>query len=94
MYDEDGAVLKRFLAGLAEHLEPGGTGLLFLSDLPVLLGLRPAEWLDEQLAAAGLVIAWQHSGKAHHPKAKTRIDQLHSSRAKEVTTLYGLQPRA
>ncbi|MBL8954901.1 MAG: 50S ribosomal protein L11 methyltransferase [Myxococcaceae bacterium] len=94
VYDEDGAVLRRFLSGLAEHLEPGGLGLLFLSDLPVLLGLRSAEWLQEQLSAAGLEVVWSHAGKAHHPKAKTRVDQLHSSRAKEVTTLYALRPRS
>lgn len=92
VYDEDGAMLRRFLTGLPRHLTRGGEGLLLLSDLPVLLGLRPAEWLDAELASAGLTVAWKKSTSAHHTKAKVRVDQLHSTRAREVTTLYGLVP--
>jgi methylase of polypeptide subunit release factors len=93
VYDEGSAMLGRFLGGLAEHLSPGGEGLLLLSDLAVLLGLRPAEWLEGELARNGLGVAWKFSTSAHHTKAKVRVDQLHSTRAREVTTLYGLAPR-
>lgn len=92
VYDEDSAVLRGFLAGLAEHLAPNGEGLLLLSDLPVLLGLRPATWLQEELERHQLTIRWQHSTRAYHQKATTRVDQLHSTRAKEQTTLYAIAP--
>ena len=92
VYDEDSQMLRRFLAGLPEHLSEGGLGLLLISDLPELLGLTPAGALDEAIAAAGLKVAFKHSTRAYHPKAKVRVDQLHSSRAKELTSLYGLQP--
>ncbi len=94
VYDEDASMLRRFLAGLAEHLAPGGEGLLLHSNLAMLLGLRAETWLDDELARAGLTVAWQRSTVAYHPKAKTRLDALHSSRAKEQTTLYGLVPSA
>jgi methylase of polypeptide subunit release factors len=90
VYDEGGAMISRFLSGLAEHLAPGGEGLLLMSDLAVLLGLRPAGWLEGEVARAGLSIAGTKSTSAHHPKAKVRLDQLHSTRAREVTTLYRL----
>jgi methylase of polypeptide subunit release factors len=93
VYDEGSAMLGRFLGGLAEHLSPGGEGLLLLSDLAVLLGLRPAEWLEGELARNRLGVAWKFSTSAHHTKAKVRVDQLHSTRAREMTTLYGLAPR-
>jgi methylase of polypeptide subunit release factors len=92
VYDEDGTMLRRFLARLPQHLTPGGEGLLLLSDLPVLLGLRAADWLEGELAGAGLAVAWKKSTSAHHTKAKVRVDPLHSTRAREVTTLYALTP--
>jgi methylase of polypeptide subunit release factors len=92
VYDEGGVMVSGYLKGLAEHLSPGGTGLLLMSDLAVLLGLRPAEWLDGEIAAAGLRVAWTKTITAHHKKAKVRVDQLHSTRAREVTTLYALEP--
>jgi len=92
VYDEDGAMLRGYLAGLPAHLAPGGQGLLLYSDLAVLLGLRSATWLDEELARAGLTVGWKHSASAYHAKAKTKLDPLHSTRAREVTTLYALRP--
>jgi SAM-dependent methyltransferase len=92
VFDEDNRFLQGFLEGLAGHLHPGGEGLLLLSDLAVLLGLRPAGWLDEQLARNGLVVKWKRSTPARHSKAKDRSDPLHAARSREVTTLYGLGP--
>jgi len=91
VFDADGRFLATFLQGLREHLEPEGTGLLLLSDLAVLLGLRSATWLDEQLASAGLKVKWTQSTPARHGKAKDRSDPLHAVRSREVTTLYALQ---
>ncbi|WNG51045.1 class I SAM-dependent methyltransferase [Archangium minus] len=92
VFDEDNRFLLGFLEGLAEHLNPGGEGLLILSDLAVLLGLRSAEWLDQELARCGLVVKWKKSTPARHSKAKDKSDPLHAARSREVTTLYGLVP--
>lgn len=90
VFDEGSAFLKRFLTELPAHLNAGGEGLLILSDLAVLLGLRPVGWLEEQFEAAGLVVKWKKSKAPTHGKAKDREDPLHAARSREVTTLYGL----
>ncbi|ATB33153.1 methyltransferase [Melittangium boletus] len=94
VFDEDNRFLLGFLDGLAAHLNPGGQGLLLLSDLAVLLGLRSPEWLDEQLAQRGLVVKWKRSAPARHGKAKDKSDPLHAARSREITTLYGIVPGA
>jgi SAM-dependent methyltransferase len=94
VFDEDNRFLLGFLDGLAEHLNPGGQGLLVLSDLAVLLGLRAPEWLDAQLARRGLSVKWKRSTPARHSKAKDQSDPLHAARSREITTLYGLEPGA
>jgi SAM-dependent methyltransferase len=92
VFDEDNLFLRRFLEGLPAHLAPGGEGLLLLSNLAVLLGLRPQGWLEEQLARCGLTVKWTRSTPARHSKAKDRSDPLHAARSREVTTLYCLVP--
>jgi SAM-dependent methyltransferase len=92
VFDEDSRFLQRFLEGLTAHLEPGGEGLLILSNLAVLLGLRPQGWLEEQLARCGLTVKWTRATPARHSKAKDRSDPLHAARSREVTTLYCLHP--
>jgi SAM-dependent methyltransferase len=92
VFDEDNRFLSGFLEGLAGHLNPGGEGLLVLSDLAVLLGLRDAGWLDQELARCGLTVKWKQSAPARHSKAKDKSDPLHAARSREVTTLYGLVP--
>ena len=94
VFDDDNRFLLGFLDGLAAHLNPGGQGLLVLSDLAVLLGLRPAGWLEEQLAQRGLEVKWKRSTPARHSKTKDKGDPLHTARSKEITTLYGLVPSA
>jgi len=94
VFDPGNHFLSRFLAGLNEHLEPGGMGLLLLSDLAVLLGLRPAGWLDEQVASSHLRVIWHRSTVAHHSKAKDPNDPLHGVRSREVTSLYALASAA
>ncbi len=93
VFDEGSEFLRRFLHELPAHLNLGGEGLLILSDLAVLLGLRPAGWFAEQLQSAGLVIKWQKAKAAKHGKAKDRDDPLHAARSKELTTLYCLSVR-
>lgn len=92
VFDGDSAFLRTFLSGLTEHLNPGGSGLLLISDLAVHLGLRSPTWLDEQIGAAGLKVSWQKSVSAKHSKAQQKSEPLHGARMKEVTTLYRLEP--
>lgn len=90
VFDEDSAFLLGFLAGLPGHLAPGGRGLLVISDLAELLGLRPPGWLEARIAEAGLAITRRHSTKPRHGKAKDKADPLHAARSRETTTLYEL----
>lgn len=93
VFDEGSATLEAFLAGLKEHLLPRGRGVLILSNLAELLGLRPAGFLEERFAAHGLKCTKQLSTPAKHGKAKDPSDPLHQARSKEVTTLYVLEAR-
>jgi methylase of polypeptide subunit release factors len=90
VYDEGSRMLRGFLAGLAEHLEPGGEGWLILSDLAEHLGLRPREQLLGWIAEAGLVVRGRHDVKPVHAKAADARDALHAARAAEVTSLWRL----
>jgi SAM-dependent methyltransferase len=92
VFDEDNRFLLGWLEGLSAHLTPGGEGLLLLSDLAVLLGLRAPDWLDTQLALHGLVVKWKRSTPARHSKARDKADPLHAARSREITTLYALAP--
>ncbi|MCP3144882.1 50S ribosomal protein L11 methyltransferase [Pyxidicoccus xibeiensis] len=92
VFDEDSRFLLRFLEGLPAALAPGGEGLLILSDLAVLLGLRPSGWLEEQFTRCGLKVKWARSTPARHSKAQDKSDPLHAARSREVTTLYCLVP--
>ncbi|MBU0745552.1 MAG: class I SAM-dependent methyltransferase, partial [Gammaproteobacteria bacterium] len=90
VYDEGSRMLKGFLAGLSDHLEPGGEGWLILSDLAEHLGLRPREQLMGWIADAGLTVRGRHDVKPHHAKATEAGDALHAARAAEVTSLWRL----
>jgi methylase of polypeptide subunit release factors len=90
VFDPEGDVLSRFLAGLGDHLAPSGEGWLVLSDLAVLLGLRAAGWLGEAIARAGLAVSHTRSTRPSHPRARDRDDPLHAARSAETTTLYVL----
>ncbi|WP_043710594.1 N5-glutamine methyltransferase family protein [Corallococcus macrosporus] len=92
VFDEDSQFLRRFLEGLSASLAPGGAGLLLLSDLAVLLGLRPAGWLEAEFERCGLAVQWARSTPARHSKAKDTSDPLHMARSRERTTLYCLKP--
>jgi methylase of polypeptide subunit release factors len=90
VYDPDSAMLRGFLAGLADHLEPGGEGWLILSDLAEHLGLRTREQLLEWITQGGLKIVARSDVKPTHPRALDRADVLHAARAAEVTSLWRL----
>jgi SAM-dependent methyltransferase len=90
VYDPQGAMLSRLLAGLRERLLPGGEGWLVLSDLAELLGLRPRAWLPEALERAGLAVRSTRSARPSHPRASDKSDPLHAARSRETTSLYCL----
>ncbi|WP_288381337.1 class I SAM-dependent methyltransferase [uncultured Massilia sp.] len=94
IYDPDSRMLKGFLNGLAEHLEPDGEGWLILSDLAEHLGLRPREQLLGWIAAAGLAVVARHDVRPTHGKASDPDDPLHAARAQEVTSLWRLRAAA
>ena len=90
MYDPDCQMLKGFIAGLADHLEPKGEGWLLLSDLAEHLGLRTRDQLLGWIDAAGLKVLGRLEVKPNHPKAADMTDPLHAARAAEVTSLWRL----
>jgi methylase of polypeptide subunit release factors len=90
IYDPDSRMLRGFLRGLPEHLEPGGEGWLNLSDLADLLNLRTRAMLLEEFAAAGLDVLGRNDVPPRHPRAADKTDPLHEARAAEVTSLWRL----
>ena len=90
VYDEDSAMLRGYLAGLAAHLVDGGEGWLILSDLAEHLGLRTRETLLGWIAQAGLVVLGRLDTRPEHRKAQDARDPLHAARAAEVTSLWRL----
>jgi SAM-dependent methyltransferase len=90
IYDENSAMLKGFLAGLAQHLTPKGEGWLILSDLAEHLGLRTRAELEAWIAEGGLKVLGKLDTKAAHKKVQDENDPLHAARAAEVTSLWRL----
>lgn len=91
VYDPDSRMLKAYLAGLAEHLLPGGEGWLILSDFAEHLGLRTRAQLLEWIAHAGLIVAERIDTRPVHPRASDVNDPLHAARAAEITSLWRLR---
>lgn len=94
VYDPGSRMLRGFLAGLAEHLEPGGEGWLILSDLAERLGLRTREELTGWIGAAGLRVAGRSDTAPRHPRAADPDDVLYAARSAEVTSLWRLTAAA
>lgn len=90
VYDPKSRMLKAFLAGLKEHLEPGGEGWLVLSDLAEHLGLRSREELHQWIEQAGLAVKDRLDTRAEHPRSMDRSDPFFAARSQEVTSLWRL----
>jgi SAM-dependent methyltransferase len=90
VYDPDSRMLRGFLSGLVEHLEPGGEGWLILSDLAEHLGLRLRDDLLALIDTAGLKVLGRLDTRPTHPRATDPTDPLHAARAAEVTSLWRL----
>ncbi len=93
VYDPESRMLRGFLSGLAQHLEPGGEGWLILSDLAEHLALRSRAELLAAIEAAGLKVLGKNDIRPQHPKASDPADPLHSARAAELTSLWRLAAR-
>ncbi|MDE2138245.1 MAG: class I SAM-dependent methyltransferase [Gammaproteobacteria bacterium] len=93
VYDPDGRMLRGFLRGLPEHLEPGGEGWLILSDLAERLELRTRSQLLEAFEAARLCVVGRNDVPPRHPRAADRTDPLHGARAAEIISLWRLAVR-
>lgn len=90
VFDPDSAMLRAFLDGLVEHLAPGGRGVLLVSNLAELLGLRPPDFLHDAFERAGLTCLDHLERRPSHGKARDRADPLHAVRSKEVTSMWVL----
>jgi SAM-dependent methyltransferase len=90
VYDPSSRMLLSFVAGLAQHLVPGGEGWLVLSDLAEHLGLRTREELLAAFDAHGLRVLGRMDTRPTHPKAADAQDPLHAARAAEITSLWRL----
>ncbi|WP_244900833.1 N5-glutamine methyltransferase family protein [Streptomyces nanshensis] len=91
VYDPGGRMLRGFLSGLAERLDPQGEGWLILSDLAEHLGLRTREELLRLIADAGLYVAGRDDIRPRHPRSADPSDPLHAARGAEVTSLWRLR---
>ncbi|MBC7442305.1 MAG: class I SAM-dependent methyltransferase [Ramlibacter sp.] len=91
VYDPDSRMLRGFLAGLADHLEPAGEGWLVLSDIAEHLGLRSRGALLDLIEDAGLEVVARLDTKPVHRRATDAADPLHAARSKETTSLWRLR---
>lgn len=93
VYDPGGRMLRGFLGGLAERLEPDGEGWLILSDLAEHLGLRTRDELLAMIESSGLEAVGRLDTRPVHPRAADPDDPLHAARAAETTSLWRLKRR-
>ena len=92
VFDPDSAMLRGFLAGVAEHLAPGGEAWLVLSDLAERLGLRRRDEFLEWIEHGGLKVLARIDTRPTHKKIADASDPLHAARAAEITSLWRLVP--
>jgi methylase of polypeptide subunit release factors len=90
IYDDGSGMLRRFLAGLADHLTDGGEGWLVISDLAEQLGLRRPDDLARWIADAGLQVLSRDATTPVHPRSADTTDPVYLARSREVTSLCRL----
>ncbi len=90
VFDPDSTMLRGFLAGVAEHLAPGGEAWLVLSDLAERLGLRRRDEFLEWIEHGGLKVLARIDTRPTHKKIADASDPLHAARAAEITSLWRL----
>ena len=90
VYDPGSRMLKGFLAGVLDHLEPNGEVWLVLSDFAERVGLRSRDDLLTVIDSAGLRVLEALDAPAIHARASDSSDPLHAVRQSEVTSLWRL----
>lgn len=93
VYDPKSRMLREFLRGLPEHLNPGGEGWLVISDLAERLGLRSREELLGWIADAGLEVLGRSDTRPTHSRSADTNDPFHAERSAEITSLWKLGVR-
>jgi SAM-dependent methyltransferase len=93
VYDEGSRMLRGFLAGVGEHLSPGGEAWLILSDLAEHLGLRSRAELESWIAEGALAVLARDDIRPRHAKPLDPADALHAARRAELTSLWRLGRR-
>ncbi|TFD48707.1 class I SAM-dependent methyltransferase [Cryobacterium sp. Hh11] len=93
VYDPGSRMLKGFLAGVIDHLEPNGEVWLVLSDFAELVGLRTRADLMTVIDTAGLRVTGALEAAAVHSRASDTSDPLHAVRQSEVTSLWRLRTK-
>ena len=83
-------MLRGFLAGLGEHLTPGGEGWLVMSDLAERLELRGPDELAQMIAQSDLVVLGRHDTRPTHARTRDTTDPLHFARRDEIVSLWRL----
>lgn len=91
VYDPDSQMLRGFLNGLQEHLEPRGEAWLIMSDLAERIGLRSNKALQEMFAAARVEVIARIDTRPRHGRASDTDDPLHVARSAEITSLWRLR---
>jgi predicted RNA methylase len=91
VFDENNEMLSGFITQLPQHLTADGRGLLIVSNLAVLLGLRPDDFLSHLFQQHGLTCTARFDAAAKHSRAKDTRDPLYQARREELTTLYVLR---
>nr|WP_243848824.1 class I SAM-dependent methyltransferase [Lysinibacter cavernae] len=94
VYDNDSAMLRRFLRLAGEHLTENGEVWLVLSNLAELLQLRRPDELSGIISAAGLTVVGQLQTAPTHARATDTDDPLHAARSAEITSLWRLASAA
>jgi len=94
VYDDNSHMLKGFLKGAKDHLEPQGEAWLIMSDLAERLGLRAQGELKSWIHAAGLEVIDVMQTRPMHSKATDPLDPLFEARSEELTSLWRLQVQA
>lgn len=89
IYDPGSHLLRRFLAGLPQHLTPGGEAWLILSDLAERLELRTRHELTAMFAGAGLTVVDRLDIRPRH-RTHQPADPLAGYRVAEITSLWRL----
>ena len=91
VYDPQHRMLRGFLDGVGEHLQPLGQAWLILSDLAEHLKLRKRTDLLAWIEAAGLSVVDRLDSRPGHRKLEDLNDPLAPCRQAEITSLWQLR---